>query len=257
MLAQYVVDPAEIPWKAGRTEGITFQCQVLLSGIDGGPEAFRFRFDPCPSIYAHMHLTSQFQLLLGGSMDFPTETMKLRPVAVHYTDHNLPYGPFAAGPGHDMMVLHPKQGGLISMADRSARKQINLPGRELLGTEKDAQWVPLRGCEDGYSKILIPRSLGPEAMVLQLPANAFTVPDTVPTYGRYEVVLNGAVIIEGRILGSPGFRYVRGDQHPLPLQAGPDGATLALLSFDSDALAGGLTGEGLSAAAAEAIARAI
>jgi len=93
--------------------------------------------------------------------------------------------------------------------------------------------------------------------MLQLPPNAFTVPDTVPTYGRYGVVLKGAVAIEGHILGSPGFRYVRGDEHPLPLQAGPDGATLALLSFDPDALAGGLTGEGLSAAAAQAMARAI
>jgi hypothetical protein len=257
VLTQYLVDPAELPWKPGRSEGITFQCQVLLGGADGGPEAFRFRFDPCPSIYAHMHLTCQFQLLLGGSMDFPTETMKLRPAAVHYTDHNIPYGPFAVGASHDMMVLHPKQGGLISMADRSARKQINLPGRELLGTDNDAEWVPIRGRGNSYSKILIPRSLGPEAIILQLAPDAFTIPDTVPTYGRYEVVLKGVVVIEGRVLGSPAFRYVRGNEHPPPLRAGPDGATLALLSFDSDALAGGLTGEGLSVVAAQAMARAI
>jgi len=99
MLTRYVIDPAEIEWKSARTGNVTFRCQVLLSGADGGPEAFRFRFDPCPSIYAHMHLTYQSQLLLGGSMDFPTETMKLPPVAIHYTDHNLPYGPFAVGPG--------------------------------------------------------------------------------------------------------------------------------------------------------------
>ena len=136
MLTQYIVDPAELPWKASQTQGITFQCQVLLNGLDGGPEALRFRFDPCPSVYAHMHLTSQFQLLLRGTMDFPKQSMKLRPTAVHYTDHNVPYGPFSVGAGHEVVVLHPKRGGLISMANKTARKQINLPGREFTGMEK-------------------------------------------------------------------------------------------------------------------------
>jgi hypothetical protein len=67
----YVVDAANAPWKRSSTEGVTFACQVLLSGEDGGPEALHFRFDDCPSVYAHMHLTSQFQLLLNGAMDFP------------------------------------------------------------------------------------------------------------------------------------------------------------------------------------------
>ena len=67
----YIVDAANAPWKRGSTEGVTFACQVLLSGEDGGPEALRFRFDDCPSVYAHMHLTAQFQLLLNGTMDFP------------------------------------------------------------------------------------------------------------------------------------------------------------------------------------------
>src|SRR5271167_28621 len=129
VLDEYIVEPAAIPWRQGQVAGITFKCQILLSGTDGGPEALRFRFDPCPSVFAHMHLTSQFQLLLQGRMDFPKSTMKLRGIAVHYTDHNLPYGPFAVSGDHDMLVLHPKQGGLISMADRDARRQINLKGR--------------------------------------------------------------------------------------------------------------------------------
>ena len=38
---------------------------------------------------------------------------------------------------------------------------------------------------------------------------------------------------------------------------GSEGASVAFLSFDQDALAGGITGEGLSVEAAEAMARAI
>ena len=122
----YIVDAAALPWKRSATEGVTFDCQVLLSGEDGGPEALRFRFDDCPSVYAHMHLTSQFQLLLRGAMDFPRGLKHLEALAVHYTDHNMPYGPFAVSGGHDMLVLHPKAGGIISMAHLDARRQINL-----------------------------------------------------------------------------------------------------------------------------------
>ena len=43
----------------------------------------RFRFDACPSVYAHMHLTSQFQLLLAGSMDFPRGVKHLDALAIH------------------------------------------------------------------------------------------------------------------------------------------------------------------------------
>jgi hypothetical protein len=256
VLTQYIVDPAELPWKASQTQGINFQCQVLLNGLDGGPEALRFRFDPCPSVYAHMHLTSQFQLLLRGTMDFPKQTMKLRPTAVHYTDHNVPYGPFSVGAGHEVVVLHPKRGGLISMADKTARKQIYLQGREFTGMEKDIEWFSIPGCEGARSKILIPRAAGPEVAILQWPPHA-KLSLSVPTYGRYEMVLDGSVAIGGRYLESPGFRYVQGDEQPASLQTGPDGATLIFLSFDKDALEGGLTGEGLAIAAEEAMARAI
>lgn len=256
MLTEHIIDPAAYPWKNSQTEGLTFRCQVLLNGADGGPEALRFQFDPCLSVYAHMHLTSQFQLLVGGTMDFPKESMRLRPPAVHYTDHNMPYGPFSTGAGHDVLVLHPKQGGLISMADRTARKQINLGGRELSGMDKDSEWMPVPGYEDSRCKILIPHVRGPEAVILDCPPNS-SVPVRAPAYGRYEVVLKGSLVFDGRIIGPPGFRYVCGDEQPAPLKTGPEGATLILLSFDKDALEGGLTGQGLSLAAAEMMGRAI
>lgn len=254
MLKEHVVDTAEVPWRRGETEGRTFQCQLLLDGIDGGPEAIRFQFDPTVSIYAHMHLTSQFQLLLGGSMELPKATMKLRPVSVHYTDHNMPYGPFSVSVGHEVLVLHPKQGGLISMQDRVARKQIFLGGRELSGMEKDVEWLAVPGYEGLRCKVLIPRWLGPEAVILECPPNV-AINAGPPVYGRYEVVLNGSVIADDRKLCRPSFRYIRGDEPPSPLVIGPDGATLILLSFDKDALEGGLTGEGIAVAAAETMAR--
>ena len=252
----YVVDSANVPWKRSSTEGVTFACQVLLSGEDGGPEALRFRFDDCPSVYAHMHLTSQFQLLLHGAMDFPRGVKHLEALAIHYTDHNMPYGPFAVSAGHDMLVLHPKAGGIISMANIEARRQINLRGRLFAALASDSEWRPLPDGGHGTFKFLMPPGFGPAAVVVKSPAHAaLTMP--APEFGRYEVVLEGSAIMEGREIGPPGFRYVRSDQPVEPIVTGAEGASIAFLSFDENALEGGITGEGLAVEAAEAMARAI
>jgi hypothetical protein len=252
----YIVDAAKAPWKRSATEGITFACQVLLSGEDGGPEALRFRFDDCPSVYAHMHLTSQFQLLLSGSMDFPRGVKHLEALAIHYTDHNMPYGPFAVSGSHEMLVLHPRAGGIISMANLDARRQINLRGRIFALVAGDSKWHPLPGVDNADFKLLMPPDYGPAAVVVRAPAHAaLAMPPA--EFGRYEVVLDGSAIMDGQEIGPPGFRYVRGEQAAEPLVTGDNGASVAFLTFDKDALEGGITGEGLAVEAAEAMARAI
>ena len=252
----YVVDAARAPWKRSATEGITFACQVLLSGDDGGPEALHFRFDDCPSVYAHMHLTSQFQLLLGGAMDFPRGVKHLESLALHYTDHNMPYGPFAVSGGHDMLVLHPKAGGIISMANHDARRQINLSGRIIATLASSAEWQPLPGADHSAFKLLMPPGYGPAAVLVKSPAHA-ALAMPAAEFGRYEVVLEGSVIVEGREIGPPGFRYVRGEKAAEPLVTGHNGASVAFLTFDRDALEGGITEGALAVEAAEAMARAI
>jgi hypothetical protein len=252
----YIVDSANAPWKRGETEGIKFACQVLLTGEDGGPEALRFRFDDCPSVYGHMHLTSQFQLLLGGVMDFPRGVKHLEALAIHYTDHNIPYGPFAVSSGHDMLVLHPKAGGIISMANLEARRKINLRGRIFASLAADSAWQPLPGIDNGSFKLLMPPDFGPAAVVVNAPAHA-ALAMPAAEFGRYEVVVDGSVIMAGREFGPPGFRYVRGENAAEPLVTGDRGASVAFLTFDKDALEGGITGEGLAVEAAAAMAGAI
>ena len=252
----YVVDSANAPWKRSVSEGVAFECQLLLSGEDGGPEAMRFRFDDCPSVYAHMHLTAQFQLLLNGAMDFPRGVKHLESLAIHYTDHNMPYGPFAVSGRHDMLVLHPRAGGIINMSNLDARRQINLSGRLFASLASDVSWQDLPGVPEGSFKFLVPPDFGPAAVVTRTPAHAaLSMP--APVFGRYEVVLDGSVIMGGREIAAPGFRYVRNDQPVEAIMTGDAGATVAFLTFDKDALAGGITGEGLAVEAAAAMARAI
>ena len=252
----YIVDSANAPWKRSASEGIAFDCQVLLDGEDGGPEALRFRFDDCPSVYGHMHLTSQFQLLLSGAMDFPRGVKHLEALAIHYTDHKTPYGPFAVSARHDMLVLHPKAGGIIPMKNADARRQINLRGRIFASLAADSAWQALPDAAHSAFKHLIPPDFGPAAVVVRSPAHA-ALAMPAPEYGRYEVVLEGSVIMGGREIGAPGFRYTRSDIAAAPLLSGDDGATVAFLTFDRDALAGGISGDALAVEAAAAMARAI
>jgi hypothetical protein len=155
-----------------------------------------------------------------------------------------------------MLVLHPRAGGIISMANHDARRQINLRGRIFASLAADAEWKPLPGAEHSSFKFLMPPGYGPAAVVVKSPAHA-ALAMAAAEFGRYEVVLEGSVIVDGQEIGPPGFRYVRGENAAEPLVTGDNGGTVAFLTFDQDALEGGISGEGLAREAAEAMARAI
>jgi hypothetical protein len=230
---------------------------VLLDGEDGGPEALRFRFDPCPAVPGHMHLTAQFQLLLGGSMRMPRGRMHLRSVAVHYTDHNVPYGPFSVGPGHDMLVLHAKRGGLITLTEPTFRSRIFLPGRLLTANADERDWQP-NADGSGRHQQLLPASCGPEVLLIEVqPESRLDL--ATSQHGRYEVVIRGSVLTAGVVIGPGGLRWTARDAAAPPLVGGSDGALVAVLAFDADALEGGLDDESdpMVRAATDAMTRAI
>ncbi len=203
-----------------------------------------------------MHLTSQFQLLLKGVMDFPRGVKHLEALSIHYTDHNMPYGPFAVSKSHDMLVLHPRAGGIISMANLEARRQINLRGRLFASLASDSEWRPLPGADHSEFKFLMPPDFGPAAVVVKAPPHA-ALAMPAPIFGRYEVVLDGSVIMQDQEITAPGFRYVLSEHPAEAIITGDLGASVAFLTFDQDALAGGITGDALAVEAAQAMARAI
>jgi hypothetical protein len=251
-----VIDTAALPWSPGETEGLTFRCQVLLDGADGGPEALRFRFDPTPSVYAHMHLTSQFQVLLGGGMDMP-RGIELRALDVHYTDHRVPYGPFRVLEGHDMLVLHPKRGGLLATNDLESREAINRGGRLVVGSPSAVEWRQVKGSSLRMKPVLASGDGAVRVTLIECPPGA-GIQAGPAEFGRYEVVVAGSVVLDGRSLPPPAIRYVEGPgAPPAPLVAGPQGATLMLLTFDADSRRGGLTDESISIRAEEAMRSAI
>ena len=231
--SERVVEPAGLAWKTLALDGGgAARLQLYLTGRDGGPEAIRAQISEDYTVEPHFHYAAQFQVLLEGSMAFPL--VRLDAPAVHYTEHNTPYGPFTVSGGHDMLVLHARPGGLAVMRDKKRRWQANVRGRELTRCAHELEWQPMPGFEYARRKLLIPPSFGPTAELVAFPAGvAFTPP--VPEYGRYEMVYAGSASLLGGRMGPKALRFIPGGEQAAPFTAGPEGVSMIFVSFDQDA----------------------
>ena len=228
-----IVEPASLAWKILPLDGGgEAQLQLYLTGRDAGPEAIRAQISEDYTVEPHFHYAAQFQVLLEGAMAFPL--VRLEAPAVHYTEHNTPYGPFTASAGHDMLVLHTRPGGLAVMRDKKRRWRANVRGRELTRCAHEVEWQPMPGYPHARRKLLIPPSFGPTAELVAFPAGVeFTPP--VPEYGRYEVVYAGSAALLGRRLEPKALRFIPADEQAASFTAGPEGVSMIFVSFDQDA----------------------
>ncbi len=224
-----VVDLSQIAWKQAQEGGHGYHFRMCLDGGPDGPEAMQVRL-PGMDVPPHFHHAAQFQLLLKGSMQFSDRRMEA--ISVHYTDHDVPYGPFKPDSEHSMLILHARPAGYAPMSDKEARKMINSRGRELEGCAREAKAEPLPG--GGSCKILLRDDNGVCAQIVECPPGAsFTA--SAPLYGRYELMLSGSATAGGQSLKAEALRFVQGDQPEAPLVSGPEGATFIVLTFDHDA----------------------
>ncbi len=230
---QCIVEPSAVPWKTLPLDGGgEAQLQLYLTGRDAGPEAIRAQISEDYTVEPHFHYAAQFQVLLEGSMAFPL--VRLDAPAVHYTEHNTPYGPFTVSAGHDMLVLHTRPGGLAVMRDKKRRWRANVRGRELTRCAHEVEWQPMPGYPQARRKLLIPPSFGPTAELVAFPAGVeFTPP--VPEYGRYEVVYAGSAALLGRRLEPKALRFIPAGEQAASFTAGPEGVSMIFVSFDQDA----------------------
>jgi hypothetical protein len=243
---RFVIESSTVPWKSlAREGGGTTQIQMYLRGTDGGPEAIRAQISEGSTVEPHFHQAAQFQLLLEGTMTFPA--FRLDAPAVHYTEHNVPYGPFTVSNGHDMLVLHTKPGGVVMMRDKDHRRQANTRGREITCCAHEVEWEPLPGYDSARRKVLIPPSAGVSAEIIDCPPS-MELPAPAPAYGRHEVVYRGSVFVDGKQLGPKDLRFVAAGEEAVPLRCGSEGATVIVLTYDQDAAQsyGGSTEESIA-----------
>lgn len=224
-----VVDLSQVAWKHAQEGGRGYQYRICMDGGPDGPEAMQVRL-PGMDVPPHFHHAAQFQLLLEGSMEFTDRRMEA--LSVHYTDHDVPYGPFKPDSEHSMLILHAKPAGYAPMSDKEARKMINARGRELEGCAREAKSEALPG--GGTCKTILANDEGVRVQLFECPAGAsFSSPP--PLFGRYELILRGSATADGHHLGTQALRFVQSDKPAAPLVCGPEGATFIVLTFDRDA----------------------
>jgi hypothetical protein len=231
MIQEIVVDLSKVPWKTYRG---AYEIQVGLDGSQG-PELVRARFSG-REVQPHYHRAAQFQLLLDGNLEFPD--FRMEGIAVHYTDHNVPYGPFTTSGRHDMVVVHTKPAGVEYMKeairDPRLRKEINRAGREIHRSAADVEWQAVPGHPGVRCKVLISEDRGPAAEIVEC-APGIELPAPAAPFGRYEFVVKGSAYLNSSKLGPETVRFLESTDRTEAMRAGPDGATFVVLTFDRDA----------------------
>jgi hypothetical protein len=233
---EYVVQPSTIRPRFFREDGGEEESvKVYLDGLDGGPDAVVVRHSDQARGSRHFHHGSQFQFTVEGAMEF--HHGRLDAPAVHYTDHNTAYGPFSMLDDHRMLVLHARPAGQVFLDERGSSAERNRDGRTLSARAAEMPWDPVPGVADARRRVLLDPASGPGVQIVEAGAGApVAVGDT--TYGRFEFVLDGEVMLDGQPLEAETLRFTRGRRAFAPLIAGPAGATVAVLSFDEDATRG-------------------
>jgi hypothetical protein len=186
-----------------------------------GPQGFLVDIKtPHYLIKPHFHRVDQFQIVVGGGGTLGKHTMK--PVTVHYTDGFTPYGPIVAGA--DGLTFF----NLRSRADVGAHF---MPGERdhmefKAGRTLVAETRPGRPEKSGSQRV---RSLidrhddGLAVYEIVAGPNTGLVPDVAGGGGRYELVLSGSLIADGKELGPRALVFASAGERLPDRRAGAEG----------------------------------
>ena len=235
-MQQLLLDEPKVKWQPGDPAYPDIQVKILADGKEGRPSATIGTCSKEQRIEAHFHNTAQFQVILEGHLVFVNHPTQ--PIAVHYTDPGTAYGSFTADSNFKLAVLRPRKAGQWFMAEKENRKLRNIKGREVYGQSTDVEWENLTGKLAGVRrKVLFGKDneKGPKAHILECPAG-FVLQRDPAAYGEYQIITEGSAKIEGKETKPFAMHWVRGEERPAPLIAGPNGATWVLLTYDEAAL---------------------
>lgn len=245
-IERFFIEPDEWVEEVGKVKeeltkfGMHFFAKDMSAGEpDDGPWARLVTFPAGFENNPHFHSAPQFQVVVGGSVSFPTHHLKAP--AVHYADAFSPYGPFTVGEDFKIMVVRPWRAKKYNMSARETRGLRNPYGRnkygqqrELYGQLDESAWT--RG--DGYASqqlLGVPTAAGldgPMAELVRLdPGGSIANDAAVTAHGVFVIVLFGEVTAGGRTMAPFSTYFARGE-HRTPFVAGDEGALILRLAYD-------------------------
>jgi hypothetical protein len=218
-----LVAPEELSRKAGKSEGV-FQVDYIGNSHKNqrGPQAFLVELEkPGHIIKPHFHHVDQFQIVVDGGGTLGKH--ELHPVTVHYTDSFTPYGPIVAGEnGLKFFNFRPAADVGAEYMPGSRERLLRHAGRALVaetdsGAASDATGVSITPLIEQHADGLEVTD------IVAGPGEAF--PDVVAGGGgRYELVLDGSMKIDGRVYGRWSCVFTSAGSSLPGRSAGPDGA---------------------------------
>lgn len=199
-----------------------------LNDIERGPQAVS-TFQPAGfTSRAHFHRVDGFQVVVEGATRFPDHVA--RRGSVHYTDAFTPYGPFTAQEdGMRMFVLRARHDVGAQRMPESRKLIPRRGGREIFADCRLA-------LADGIDRVRMDALIDLQedelaAYELVAPPGAALPDSPAAGSGKYQVVLDGDVELDGKALPSGSVGFLRPGESFGRRTAGPAGAHVLELQF--------------------------
>jgi len=197
---------------------------------DGEPNAFLAESTPGRILRTHFHEVDQWQVAVKGGGTLGRH--KLERYAVHFSRAYTPYGPIVNGEGGlgfltlrhhwdaGAQTLPEAQEKLMRVTEREPWQVTELPD---FSGDAEVNLHP-------FSQVRDDRGLAAYALALK-PGAATTAPSPADSGGQFIVVLEGALLRDGKRYADLAVASVRPDEAALQLQAGPQGLKALVLNF--------------------------
>jgi hypothetical protein len=196
--------------------------------LERGPQAFTsttpegFVFPP------HFHVSDQCQVFVDGSASMPSHDV--HPVLLHYADAYTAYGPINVEEGGLTYFNLRARANIGAEFMPEARKKMAIRGgREIV--------ADCRLSLDDPVEILRVETLidlhddGLAAYEIVAAPGARLLDNTAMGSGRFQLILDGAIEMDGKQFGKNSVGYVAAGERFARRSAGPDGAHLVEIQF--------------------------
>lgn len=194
------------------------------------PLAFLVNGPPAYVIPAHFHEIDQYQIFVGGSATLGKHAVA--PGSVHYADAYTPYGPIVATEdGFNYLTLRPRS--IIGYHEMPGEGSLLKPVNEARGRRgrmmvADIDPTSPHGTE---CETLFEEPDGIAACRLAAEPGVALPQPGITHGGAYYVVLSGAIVSDGITYPPRATIWIGEDENPPAMIAGPEGVSVAFMSF--------------------------
>lgn len=185
---------------------------------------------------AHFHKVDQFQVVVDGS--FKIGRHAVTPYSIHFARAYTAYGPLVSeGPGFTFLVMRARRDSGPQHLPDATEQLKSVPGRKpwqvsapvhfpdesARGSLADVTVQPVGAVRDDHGLAAYTLILRPDACT--------SAPDVGRGAGQYVLVVKGSLLHDGKEHRALALVFVKPQEAPYRIQAGPQGLDAIILNF--------------------------